>query len=70
MSSTVHFEETPCVGLWVPGPSTGDNTQPSVKHICCSPGGGGGGDSNIKKVGVFVVSLRGVNFRLWLRLGC
>ena len=31
--------------------------------------GGGGGDSNIKKVGVLVVSLRGVNFRFWSRLG-
>ena len=30
----------------------------------------GGGDSNIKKVGVLVVSLRGVNFRFWSRLGC
>ena len=28
-----------------------------------NPGGGGEGDSNIKKVGVLVVSLRGVNFR-------
>ena len=35
-----------------------------------SLGGGGGGDSNIKKVGVLVVSLRGVNFRFWSRLGC
>ena len=32
--------------------------------------GGGGGDSNIKKVGVLVVSLRGANFRFWSRLGC
>ena len=30
----------------------------------------GGGDSNIKKVGVLVVSLKGVNFRFWSRLGC
>ena len=29
----------------------------------------GEGDSNIKKVGVLVVSLRGVNFRFWSRLG-
>ena len=29
-----------------------------------------GGDSKIKKVGVLVVSLRGVNFRFWSRLGC
>ena len=30
----------------------------------------GGGESNIKKVGMLVVSLRGVNFRFWSRLGC
>ena len=29
-----------------------------------------GGDSNIKKVGVLVVSLMDVNFRFWSRLGC
>ena len=29
-----------------------------------------GEDSNIRKVGVLVVSLRGVNFRFWSRLGC
>ena len=33
-------------------------------------GGGGGGDSNIKKVGMLVVALRGVNFRFWSHLGC
>ena len=31
---------------------------------------GGGGYSSIKKVGVHVISLRGVNFRFWSRLGC
>ena len=31
---------------------------------------GGGGDSKKRKVGVLVVSLRGVNFRFWSRLGC
>ena len=36
--------------------------------LCCFRTGGG--DSNIKKVGVLVVSLRGVNFRFWSRLGC
>ena len=41
-----------------------------MKRLLQSPGRGGGGDSNIKKVGVFVVSLRGVNFRFWSRLGC
>ena len=34
------------------------------------PGGGGGGDSNIKKVGVLVVSLRDVNLGFWSRVGC
>ena len=29
-----------------------------------------GGDTNINKVGVLVVSLRGVNFGFWTRLGC
>ena len=33
-------------------------------------GARGGGGSKIKKVGVLVVSLRGVNFRFWSRLGC
>ena len=27
--------------------------------------GGGGGDSHIKRGGMLVVSLRGVNFRFW-----
>ena len=40
------------------------------------PGGGGGGggggekDSHMKKTGMLVVSLRGVNFGFWSRLGC
>ena len=33
-------------------------------------GGGGGGDSDMKWTGMFVVSLRGVNFGFWSRLGC
>ena len=42
-----------------------------------SPGGGGGGgggkgrgDSHMKWTGMLVVSLRGVNFGFWSRLGC
>ena len=35
-----------------------------------SPGGGGGGDSHMKQTGMLVVSLRGVNFGFWSRLGC
>ena len=31
--------------------------------------GGGGGDSHLKGTGMLVVSLRGVNFRFWSRLG-
>ena len=34
------------------------------------PGGGGGGDSHMKQTGMLVVSLRGVNFGFWSRLGC
>ena len=30
----------------------------------------GGGDSHMKQTGMLVVSLRGVNFGLWSRLGC
>ena len=34
-------------------------------------GGGGGGELKYQiKLGVLVVSLRGVNFRFWSRLGC
>ena len=33
-------------------------------------GGGGGGDSDMKWTGMLVVSLRGVNFGFWSRLGC
>ena len=32
--------------------------------------GGGGGDSDMKWTGMLVVSLRGVNFGFWSRLGC
>ena len=35
-----------------------------------SPSPGGGGDSHMKQTGMLVVSLRGVNFGLWSRLGC
>ena len=33
-------------------------------------GGGGGGTPNMKGLGMLVVSLGGVNFRFWSRLGC
>ena len=31
---------------------------------------GGAGDSHMKQTGMLVVSLRGVNFGFWSRLGC
>ena len=31
---------------------------------------GGGGDPHMKQTGMLVVSLRGVNFGFWSRLGC
>ena len=34
------------------------------------PRGGGGGGSHMKQAGMLVVSLRGVNFGFWSRLGC
>ena len=33
-------------------------------------GGGGGGHSHMKQTRMLVVSLRGVNFGFWFRLGC
>ena len=33
-------------------------------------GGGGGEDSHMKRARMLVVSLSGVNFRLWSLLGC
>ena len=32
--------------------------------------GGGGGTLHMKRVGMLVASLRGVNFGFWSRLGC
>ena len=32
--------------------------------------GVGGGDSHMKQMGMLVISLRGVNFGFWSRLGC
>ena len=40
------------------------------RHNLARGGGGGGGDSHMKWTGMFVVSLRGVNFVFWSRLGC
>ena len=34
------------------------------------PGGGGGGKLPYEPTGMLVVSLRGVNFGFWSRLGC
>ena len=40
-----------------------------IGSLSRSPGAGGG-DSHMKQTGMLVVSLRGVNFGLWSRLGC
>ena len=42
------------------------------KQVCDqqSVPGGGGEDSHMKQTGMLVVSLRGVNFGFWSRLGC
>ena len=39
-------------------------------YIMCNKSGAGGGDSHMKWTGMFVLSLRGVNFGFWSRLGC
>ena len=41
----------------------------NVKILSRDPGGGGGGHSHMKQTGMLVVSLRGVNFEFWSRLG-
>ena len=41
-----------------------------ISHTTFQPPGGGGGTPHMKGVGMLVVSLRGVNFRFWSRLGC
>ena len=41
-----------------------------LKRMLVAPGGGGGGDSHMKQMGMLAVSLRGVNFGFWSRLGC
>ena len=40
-----------------------------ISHTTFQPPGGGG-TPHMKGVGMLVVSLRGVNFRFWSRLGC
>ena len=48
--------------------SSVQSSQRNASYGCdhCTAWGGGGGDLNIKKVGVLVSSLRGVNFRFYL----
>ena len=44
-----------------------------VSHYCYRRAlypGGGGGNSHMKQMGMLVVSLWGVNFGFWSRLGC
>ena len=42
--------------------------RPGKRSFGITPGGGG--DSHMKQTGMLVVSLRGVNFGFWSRLGC
>ena len=49
------------------------NKTPAVKDseaTVLEPGEGGGGNTHLKQTGMLVVSLRGVNFGFWSRLGC
>ena len=41
-----------------------------IALVLIYPGGGGGLESHMKQTGMLVVSLRGVNFGFWSRLGC
>ena len=41
-----------------------------VRNVSSGWGGGGGGDSYIKVTRMLVVSLLGVNCRVWSHLGC
>ena len=36
----------------------------------CGDAWGGGGDSHMRQTGMLIVSLKGVNFGFWSRLGC
>ena len=49
----------------------GDRAKKSKQETpAMSWGAGGGGTPHMKGVGMLVVSLRGVNFGFWSRLGC
>ena len=58
---------------WCPSFSPPTNRYPVYYADICyrwdKPGGGKVGDSHIKGTGMLVVSLRGVNFGFWSRLG-
>ena len=41
-----------------------------IINAACESRSPGGGDSYMKQTGMLVVSLRGVNFGFWSRLGC
>ena len=53
-------------GLWL----SRENNKIIKSYPALLPGGGGGGDFHMEWTGMFVVSLRGVNFGFWSRLGC
>ena len=61
------------IELWIPGAGVpkgslgiGVPLSPSNPHPPPPPPG----ESHMKRAGMLVVLLRGVNFRLWSRLGC
>ena len=51
-------------------PSSRLTTYNKLPSLTPEPGGGGGGELHMKQTGMLVLSLRGVNFGSWSRLGC
>ena len=47
-----------------------ENCETGTKNSCDLFPGGGGGTPHMKRGGMLVVSLRGVNFGCWSHLGC
>ena len=52
------------------GPSGCEGDYPCLNMEFSFPSNPGGEDSHMKQTGMLVVSLRGVNFGFWSRLGC
>ena len=56
-----------CLVAW---PLNEIETSVDLASQLCVASSRGGGDSHMKQTGMLVVSLRGVNFGFWSRLGC